>query len=96
MLHQHQSYEYRRDWPVGLLDYVTSYKLQVTSYKLQVTGAIGPSVYSIMFTAFGTAALVGPMVMSWLSEKGDHRYSRYSRCSRCCRCRIMLHEIWHR
>jgi len=33
-------------------------------------GAMGPSVYSIMFTAFGTAALAGPIVMSWLSEKG--------------------------
>ena len=35
-------------------------------------GAMGPSVYSFLFTGFGCAALLGPMLSTALLAKGDY------------------------
>jgi hypothetical protein len=37
---------------------------------MRVFGANGAKVYSIMFTGFGSAALLGPILANMLREKG--------------------------
>ena len=38
---------------------------------MRVYGASGASVYSIMFTAFGSAALLGPIASNALLQRGE-------------------------
>ena len=37
---------------------------------LRLFGARGPAVYSWLFTAFGAAALAGPVMSRWLHQMG--------------------------
>jgi len=39
---------------------------------MRVYGASGASVYSIMFTAFGSAALLGPIASNALLQRGGY------------------------